>query len=177
MKENLVNISFVANGHIVQDIVLADENPIDADELVRMLISGEASTTVHEDNDVIMSDGTVLGTIRYSDTELDYTQFQVEDGNYQMDKPEQPQPFNASRLAYAGAMGEFIAEDEELTLGDIHHILTLADDKIPIGLPIEEGYRNLTGRQLLREIDLMQHGLMNLMTIAHAAGKQGKEII
>ena len=175
MKENLINLSFLARGLVFQDIVVTTDEPIAADEMVRMLNSHEASTSIHEDNNVILADGTVIGTVRFSDTELEFVSFHVEDGNYEQESP--VQPFNASRLAYAGAMGEFIAEDEELTLGDIHHILTLADNDIPIGLPVEERYCGMTGRQLLREIELMQRGLMNLMTIAHQAGKQGKEII
>lgn len=175
MKENLVNISFVANGHIVQDIVLADENPIEAEELVRMLTCGEAYTTVHEDNDVIMSDGTVLGTIRYSDTELDYSGFQVEGGNYEIETS--LQPFDVSRLARAFAIGEFVSDTDDLSVSEIITILQTAGVNQPVGLALEEGSMDKTGIELLREIELMEYGLKNIMTIAHAAGKKGQEII
>ena len=175
MKERIVNFSFLAHGSVVQDIKITADD-ISGEELVRMLKAGEAATTIHEDNDVIaLPSFKTIGTVVYSDTELEFSDFQMEGGEIESENA--LQPFNASRLAFASAMGEFIAEDEELTLGDIHHALINAGDKVPMGLPVEEGYRNLTGNQLLREIKLMEHGLMNLMTIAHAAGKKGQEIV
>jgi len=177
MKENLVNISFAANGHVVQDVVMATDDPITAEELVRMLQCGEAYTTIHEDNDVIMSDGAVIGTVRYSDTELEFSSYQVEGGDYEQENS--LQPFNASRLARSFAMGEFISEADDMDAEDITAFLKMAGDNQPqdLGLAIEEGSMDKTGNELLREIELAEYGFKNLMTIAHAAGKQGKEII
>lgn len=171
MKENLVNISFIARGAIVQDIVLSTDDPIDADELVRMLTCGEAFTTVHEDNDVIMSDGSVIGTVRYSDTELEYTDFQVEGGNYDQTPSK---PFDMSRLAWAGAMEEFVYEPE-MSLEEITEVLEASMDSVP-NLNLEEGSMNYTGKRLLTEISMLSGGLKNLMTTAYNAGKNGQEI-
>ena len=87
------------------------------------------------------------------------------------------QPFNASRLARSFAVGEFISDCDELSADEIIRILKLAADKQPIGMAIEEGSMDKTGNELLREIELAEHGFINLMTIAHAAGKKGQEII
>ncbi len=87
------------------------------------------------------------------------------------------QPFNASRLARSFAMGEFISEADELSADEITAILTKAGNEQPVGLAIEEGSMDKTGNELLREIELAEHGFINLMTIAHAAGKKGQEII
>jgi len=175
MKERLVNFSFLAAGHIVQDIVITDDS-ITGDDMVRMLNSGEAFTTVHEDNDVIKPDGTVIGQVRWSDTELEYSDFQMEAGEYEEEGP--ARVFNASRLARAGAVGEFISEEEDLKVNDYINILKQVGHGKPhgSGLSVEEGHRDKTGYELLREIELMERGLMNLMTIAHAAGKKGQEI-
>jgi len=176
MKENLINLSFLASGHIVQDVVVATDDPIAAEELVRMLNCGEAFTTVHEDNDVILSDGSVIGTVRYSDTELEYSDFQVEGGDYeQIGEPSKP--FNASQLALAGAVGEFISEDEDMTIDEVLTILNLAGDTCPLGLTIEEGSKDKTGKQLLHEIHMLAGGLKNLMYAAHNAGKTGQGFI
>lgn len=177
MKENLINLSFLASGHIVQDIVLVDNDQIlTPEEVVAMLNSGEACTSVHEDNDVILMDGTVIATVRFSDTELEYTDFQVEDGAYEQESS--LQPFNASRLARQFAIGEYVSDHEDdMDADEIIHILKLAGDTTPLGISIVEGSMDKTGNQLLREIELAEYGFKNLMTIAHAAGKKGKEII
>jgi hypothetical protein len=88
------------------------------------------------------------------------------------------QPFNASRLAHQFAIGEIVSDHEDdMSAEEIIHILKLAGDTTPLGLSIVDGLSDMTGNQLLREIELAEHGYKNLMTIAHAAGKKGKEII
>jgi len=175
MKENLINLSFLASGHIVQDVVVATDDPIAAEELVRMLNCGEAFTTVHEDNDVILADGSVIGTVRYSDTELEYTDFQVEGGDYDQ-IPGDLKEFDMTRLAHAGAIGEFIYEPE-MSNEEVLHILKLAGDTEPLGLTMEEGAKDMTGNKLLKEIDLCERGLKNLMNLAYAAGKNNEAIV
>lgn len=172
MKERLVNFSYLAAGHIVQDIVILDDS-ISGEEMVRMLNSGEAFTTVHEDNDVITPDGTVIGKVRWSDTELEYSDFQIEAGEYEQESADRV--FLASRLARQGAVGEFVSEDD-MSVDAVLHMLKEAGDNPPVGLAIEEGHQDKTGNDLLREIEYFERGLMNLMTIAHAAGAKGQEI-
>jgi hypothetical protein len=175
MKQRIVNFSYLVSGSVVADVILAEGSSIRGEDLVGMLQQGAATMTIHEDNDVITADGEVLGTVLYSDTELDTWDFQMEGGEYESESA--LQPFNASRLAYAGAVAEFISLDDDMSVGEAIHILKLAGDTTPLGLAIEEGHKDKTGDELLREIALMKHGLMNLMTIAHAAGKKGQEII
>lgn len=173
MKERLVDVSFEITGEVVQTIVLTDPD-ISGEELVTMFNNGEAFTDVDDDGDIYTEEG-VIGTVKYSDRELNFTSFQVEGGDYELDSAHQP--FNASRLAYSFALGEYISEADELSSDEIVAILTAAGNNRVEGLAIEEGSMDKTGNQLLREIELAEHGFKNLMTIAHAAGKKGQEII
>ena len=177
MKERIVNFSFLAHGSVVQDIKITADD-ISGEELVRMLKAGEAATTIHEDNDVIaLPSFKTIGTVVYSDTELEFSDFQMEGGEIESENA--LQPLNASRLARAGAVGEYISDVNDLSITEIMDILKAAGNECPHGngLTVEEGSMDKTGNQLLREIELMQHGLMNLMLIAHAAGKKGREIV
>lgn len=177
MKQRLVNFSFLVSGHVVQDIVITDPE-LSGEELVAMFNRGEAFTSVDDDSDVINDNGDVIGTIQWSDRELSYDEFQVENGEYEQEPPTSLQPFNVSRLAHQFAIGEFISDHEDdMSTEEIIHILNLAGDANPLGLSIVDGFSDMTGNQLLREIELAEHGFKNIMTIAHTAGKQGKEII
>ena len=173
MKERLVNLSLLVSGHIVQDIVITDDK-YSGEDIVNMLNRGEAFTSVHEDNDVILPDGTVIGNVRWSDTEVELTDFQMEAGEYEQESA--APVFNASRLARSGAVGEFISEDD-MSVDDVLNVLRIAGPVPPKGIAVEKGHRDKSGNELLREIELFERGLMNLMTIAHAAGKKGQEIV
>jgi hypothetical protein len=177
MKERIVNFSFLAHGSVVQDIKITADD-ISGEELVRMLKAGEAATTIHEDNDVIaLPSFETIGTVVYSDTDLEFHDFQMEGGEIESENA--LQPFNASRLARQGAIGEFISEEDDLSVEEVLNILYQLRHEKPHGngLTVEEGHRDKTGYELIREIELFEHGLMNLMTIAHAAGKKGQEIV
>jgi hypothetical protein len=176
MKERIVNFSFLASGSVVQDIKITADD-ISGEELVRMLKAGEAATSIHEDNDVIaLPSFETIGTVVYSDTELEFSDFQMEGGEIESENA--LQPFNASRLARQFAIGEVISDHEDdMSAEEIIHVLTLAGDTSPLGLSVVDGLSDMTGNQLLREIELAEHGYKNLMTIAHAAGKKGQEIV
>ena len=175
MKQRLVNFSFLASGSVVQDIAITDDS-ISGDVLVAMLKGGDAATSIHEGGDVIrLPSFETIGQVFYSDTELEFTDFQMEGGE---DESESAlQPFDASHLALAGAIGEYVSEDEDMSCDEILHIFKLAGNSSPLGVTLEEGSMDKTGNQLLEDIGLMTHGLMNLMTIAHDAGKKGQELV
>lgn len=176
MKERLVNFSYLAAGHIVQDIVILDDS-ISGEEMVRMLNSGEAFTTVHEDNDVITPDGTVIGKVRWSDTELEYSDFQIEAGEYEEEQNE-PQFFDASNLALRGAVEEFVYEPE-MSVDDIMKKLTATGNRPSShsGLQMEQAWETRAANVVLNEIDLFAKGLRSLMYAAHKAALDGKEFI
>lgn len=175
MKERFAKISFLASGHVIQDVLITDPNITPA-LLTAMLNNGDAVTTVQEGKDVCatVGDWLPIAEVVYVEAELDYKDFQLEDG-YELKSS--LQPFNASRLALSFAVGEFISDSDELSAKEIIAILGSAGDEQPVGLALEEGSMDKTGNELLREIELAEHGFMNLMTIAHDAGKKGKEII
>lgn len=174
MKENLINLSFSVTGYIVQDIVLITDETIAADEMVRMLNAGEAFTAVHEDNDVIMSDGAVIGSVRWSDTELEFNNFRIEGGDYEQDAPK-PKEFNATHLAFAGAVGDYI-DEPEMSITEVLYSLEASGTDLP-SLQVVEAYETLTANKLLKEIRLTAQGLSSLMEVAYNAGKSGQEII
>ncbi len=173
MKNKYAQISFIADGHINQDILITEPS-ISAEQIVEMLGTGEAITTIQDGGGVVrVSDWKVIGEVFGTEPEMDYREYQVE-GDYELVQPE-PKPFNGSRLAWAGAMEEFIYEPEK-SLEEITEVLEASLDRVP-NLILEEGHMNWTGKQLLREINLLKNGLKNLMAAAHDAGKNGKEII
>lgn len=173
--ERHIDISFLAGGHINQDILITADDLTGA-ELIRMLKNGEASTTIHEGNDVVrISDWAVIGTVVSTEPELEYRGFQTESNDYELENS--LQPFNATRLARSFAFGEIFSDLEDIPLNDIVPILEAAGNECPVGLAIEEGSMDKTGNELLREIELMERGYINIMTIAHNAGKKGQEII
>jgi hypothetical protein len=174
MKQRLVNFSFLVSGHVVQDIIITDPK-LSGEELVAMFNRGEAFTSVDDDAEVINDNGDTVGTVMWSDRELEYSDFQIEAGEYEQESA--LQPFNASRLARSFAVGEFISDADELSTAEIMDILKQAGNERVEGIAIEEGSMDKTGNELLREIELAEHGYMNLMTIAHAAGKKGQEIV
>lgn len=172
MKQRLVNFSFLVSGHVQQDIVITDPD-LSGKELVAMLNRTEAFTTVDDDGDVINAEGNVIGTVQYSDRELEYTEFQMEDGEYEQENS--LQSFNGSRLALHHAVGEYI-DEPEMTIDEVIDVLGQCAYSPPM-LNVHENIEGWTGKDILEEIRKSEHDLMNLMTIAHAAGKQGQELI
>jgi len=175
MKDRFAKISFLASGHIIQDVLITDPSITPA-MLTAMLNNGDAVTTVQEGKDVCatVGDWLPIGEVVYTESEADYKSFELED-DYELESP--LRIFNASRLARAGAIGEFISEADDLDVTEIMEVLKAAGNNAVTQIAIEEGSMDKTGNELIREIELLEHGLMNLMTIAHAAGKKGQEII
>jgi len=64
-----------------------------------------------------------------------------------------------------------------LDVTEIMEILTAAGNNTVTQIAIEEGSMDKSGNELIREIELLERGLMNLMTIAHDAGKKGQELV
>ena len=172
-KKHYVKICFSASGWINQDIEVTDPD-MTAERMVEMLASGDAITTVHEDNDVLaLPDFRTIGKVLYSETELEYFDFEAEDT---YDLHHDDKPFNASQLALQGAVGEYIFDpDGELTCGDILSELQKFPTEPPTTLPVEERYSSMTGKELLWEIKAMAEGLTNFMKVAYEAGKEGQE--
>jgi len=175
MKNRYAKISFLASGHVIQDVLLTDPE-LTPEKLIDMLNNGEAVTTVQEGKDVCVTIGDWLpiAEVSYVEAELDYKDFQLEDA-YELES--HPVPFDVSRLARAFAVGEFISDTDELSLTEIFTILEKAGENQPVGLALEEGSMDMTGDQLLYEIEMSERGLKNIMTLAYNAGKDGKEII
>jgi hypothetical protein len=72
-----VEISFLASGHVNQSVRLIDKD-ITPDELVSMLNSGKASTTVQEDGTIeITATGRVIGIVEDVDNHMGYEDFEV----------------------------------------------------------------------------------------------------
>ena len=175
MKDRFAKISFLASGHVIQDVLITDPN-VDAEGLVTMLNDGNAVTTVQEGKDVCVTTGDWLpiAEVVYVEAELDYKDFQLEDA-YELES--HSVPFDMNRLARAFAVGEFVSDPDELSLTEIFKILETAGDNQPVGLTIEEGSMDKTGEQLLYEIEMAERGFKNIMTLAYDAGKAGKDII
>jgi len=175
MQDRYAKISFLASGHVIQDVLITSPN-VDAEGLVTMLNDGNAVTTVQEGKDVCVTVGDWLpiAEVVYVEAELEYKDFQLED-DYTLPTAVPLPPFDLTRLALAGAIGEFIFEPEKSTT-EIMQTLTVAGGHEP-ELVVEEQYSGLSGKQLLKEIDLMERGLKSLMTMAYDAGKLGQEIV
>ena len=153
-KKHYVQVSFSASGWIKQDIEVTDPT-MTAERMVEMLASGDAITTVHEDNDVLaLPDFNTIGKVLYSETELEYFDFAAEDT---YDLHDDAKPFNASKLARSGAIAEFVG-DYNISTDEIMEILIKAGDDVPEILTLEEGHQDKTGKQLLREIEYFERG-------------------
>ncbi len=173
MKNRYAQISFIASGYINQDIQITEPD-ITAEQIVEMLGNGEAITTIQDGGEVVrVSDWKVIGTVCGTEPEMDYHEYQIE-GDYELVQDE-PKPFNMSRLALACAIGEFVYEPE-MEVEEIMNVLEKAGG-VPPELTLEEGARDMSGRAILKEIDLQERGLMNLMNLAYAAGKNNQETI
>jgi len=172
--DRYAKISFLASGHVIQDVLITNPN-ISAGRLQVMLEDGSAITTVQKGQHVCVTTGDwePIGEVVYVEAELDYKDFILED-DYTLPTPE-PKTFDATHLALAGAIGEYIDEPEMSTI-EIMQILTVAGGTEP-QLTVEEQYSGLSGKQLLKEIDLMERGLKSLMKLAYDAGKNNEEIV
>ncbi len=176
MKEQHVRLSFAASGYINQDIIINDG--VNAEEVIAMLNSGQAITSTHEGNDVIIVEGIgkVIGTVYSVEPELDYRMFKMdEDGTYELVTKDTP-PLDITQLALKGAIGEFIYE-EDMTVSEIMSRLEAAGHSTPEDLTLERGYRSYSGKDLLFEINAMANGLRAMMEVAYNAGKSGQEIV
>jgi hypothetical protein len=85
------------------------------------------------------------------------------------------QPFSASRLALHHAVGDYI-DEPDMTINEVIEVLEGSLSDVP-ALSVHESVEGWTGKQILEEIRVQEHDLINLMTIAHAAGKKGMEIV
>ena len=83
--------------------------------------------------------------------------------------------FNASRIAIAGAIGEYI-DEPDMTTDEVLAALTKWGSFDP-QINVLAEHRGKSGLVLLKEIHLTERGLMSLMTIVHQAGKEGRELI
>ena len=175
-KKHYVKVCFSASGWVSQDIEVTDPN-MTAEQMVEMLAAGNAFTTVHEGNDVLaLPDFNTIGKVLYSETELEYFDFEAEDT---YDLEDAPKVFGASRLALQAAVGEFVADtdDCDMSAKEMLAYIKRFGEYSPTGITIEERYASMTGEHLAQEIEYMARGLTNLMTIAHAAGAKGQELV
>jgi hypothetical protein len=170
-------VSFLAAGHVVQDILITDPR-YTAEQISDMLESGEAITTVQEGETVCLTTGDwdVIGEVVYTESELEYNEFILEDDYELVVELKEEKPFNASRMALAGAVGEFIYEPE-MSVEEVMTELKKVGDGYPYSLTMEPSCGDMTANQILREIELFAEGLTNLMRAAYDAGKNGQEFI
>ena len=177
MTDRYAKVSFLASGHVVQDILITDPT-ISAEELNQMLNRGEAVTTIHEGKEVCVTAGDwdVIGEVVYVEPELEYEEFQLED-DYELPTP-QKQFFDASDLALRGAIEEFL-QAPDLSAADIIAKLEATGNRpaCQSGLEMEMVWETQPANIVLREIDLFAKGLRSLMYVAYQAAKEGKEFI
>jgi dipeptidyl aminopeptidase/acylaminoacyl peptidase len=174
MQDRFAKISFLATGHVIQDVLITNPN-ISAGRLQVMLEDGSAVTTVQEGQHVCVTTGDwePIGKVVYVEAELDYKSFILEDA-YVLPTPKQ-ETFNASRVALAGAIGDYIDEPDK-TVDKVLAELERAGGSEP-QLVVTEQYSGLSGNQLLKEIRLTEQGFMSLMEIAYNACKLGQEMV
>lgn len=86
-----------------------------------------------------------------------------------------PNTFNATRMALAAAVGDYINEPEK-TIDEMLDILRHADGEEP-PLNVVEERSGLSGKQLLKEIRLTEQGYRGLMEIAYNAAKLNQEFV
>lgn len=180
MNERHLTLAFCASiSSVTQDILITDES-YSADDIVQLLTEGNATTTLQQGGEVVhcgeVGSSHVIGTVVSSEFDAEYAEFEaLGDGEYGV--ANSLQPFNATRLARSFAFGEVFSDTDNVATENIAGILTAAGNNPPILLDVAEAYKGQSGNQLLREIELLERGYMNAMTIAHAAGKRGQEII
>ncbi len=172
MPDRHAKISFIANGHIIQDMLITDHS-ISAERLHEMLKTGEAVKGQHVC--VTTSDWKPIAEVVYCEAELDYEEFQLED-EYAIKQPKpKPKTFDIPRMALAGAIGEYINEPD-MTTADIMNALEKWGSFDP-QINVVEHHRGMSGFALLKDIRLMAAGLQSLMKVAYEAGKDGKELV
>jgi len=170
-NKTVASISFLASGHINQDITITDPN-ISPAQLVAMLNAGEAFTTIHEGEGVVRaSDYTDIGTVFQTEPELEYGRFQ-EEGDFEHEDLE---PFDMTHMALAAALGEFINEPE-MSVASIIRVLEHAGNNTT-ALEVEEVAEGWTGYHILKETELYASGLRSLLKMAYDAGRAKREIV
>jgi len=179
MKELHMTITFSMSGYTEQEIVIHDSD-YTADAVMKGLQEGTFVTTTQEGGEVYdCSGGTLkrIGEVISNSPESEYVDFDLLDcyTTEVIVSNDKQKPFDMTDFALAGAIGEFIFEPEKST-SEIMDILEKAGGEEP-PLNVEEIYSGLSGRQLLKEIDLMQRGLKNMMNVAAQAARDGREII
>lgn len=176
MKERHVEFSYLVNGHVIQDIILTDDN-VSPDELIKLLNNGSATTSVVEGQHVIIwadiANPRVVGIVNSTEPELEYEEFDIIQVTEFPEQP--PQTFNATRMALAAAIGEYIDEPDMTTI-DIVRLLEHAGNEIP-ALNVVEHMDTWTGYRILKEINLTVTGLRGLMEIAYNAAKLNQELV
>jgi hypothetical protein len=176
--DRYAKISFLAAGHVIQDILITDPN-ISAEKLNDMLNSGEAITTIHEGKEVCVTSGDweTIGEVTYVEPEMEYSEFQLED-EYELPTPK-PEKFNITELSMAFAIGEVI--DTEISKADTIKILVAAGNNVPLetenNITIQPQYHGKSGNELLNEIRSYQQGYMSLAKAAYQAAKEGKVLV
>lgn len=88
---------------------------------------------------------------------------------------DKPNTFNATRMALAAAVGDYI-DEPDMSLDEVMSVLTVAGGREP-GLVVTESSSGLSGKQLLKEIRLTEQGYRGLMEIAYNAAKLNQEFV
>lgn len=85
------------------------------------------------------------------------------------------QTFNATRMALAAAVGEYI-DEPDMTIDEQMQELHRAGSFDP-KLKVVEAHAGSSGIKLLKDIELTAQGLRGLMEIAYNAAKLGQELV
>lgn len=179
MKELHMKICFGMSGYTNQDIVIHDKD-YTADKVMAGLQDGSIVTTMQEGGEVYdCADGSlkVIGEVIDSSPESEYVDFDL-DESYEIEtivSNDKEKPFDMTRFALAGAVGEYIFEPD-MSLKDIIKSLEESGGDEP-NLTVEDLYDGKSARELLKLIRLDAQGLTNMMNIAAQAARDGREIV
>ena len=86
-----------------------------------------------------------------------------------------PQTFNATRMALAAAVGDYI-DEPDMTIDDVFDALNTSGSFDP-QINVLEPHRGMSGIKLAKEINLTAQGYRGLMEIAYNAAKLNQELI
>lgn len=185
MKELHMKICFGIGGFAKQDIAIHHDG-YSPDTVIEGLQGGTIITTIEEGGDVVdVADGgwKVIGTVVSSGSEADYTDFDM-DEQYEVQtivSNDKQKEFDMTGFALAGAIGEYIFEPDMSTTEIMQCLHKAIDDELidinDTGLVIEIMYQGYSPRRLLKEINLMQQGLINMMNVAVEAALDGRKIV
>ncbi len=83
--------------------------------------------------------------------------------------------FNATRMALAGAVGDYI-DEPDMTVDEVIQAVVKSGSLAP-NLNVIEEHEGKSGYALFKEITLQAQGLKGLMEIAYNAGKLNQEFV